>query len=57
MERERESVCVCVCVCVCDSAFLGGFGYSIDRELDRGFFFCELLVLFARCCCNCDLVY
>jgi hypothetical protein len=37
VERERERECVCVCVC--DSAFLGGFGYSIDRELDRGVFF------------------
>lgn len=36
-KRERESVCVCVFVC--DSAFLGGFGHSIDRELDRGGFF------------------
>ncbi len=39
-ERERESVCVC------DSAFLGGFGHSIDRELDRGVFFLTSFLFF-----------
>ncbi len=47
-ERERERERVCVCVCVCDSAFFRGFGYSIDRELDRGvfFFFASFLFFF-----------
>ncbi len=35
-ETERE----------CDSAFLGGFGYSIDRELDQGFSFFASFLFF-----------